>query len=1100
MSSQKWRIYENRLIRERRNEEHCNAIKGMLKEQSRQATYTECNARVEAMRRQRAEALERQERLAGENFLKAEQDKENRKQITEFQERVATQLAKKKAHEARQEAVRRRVVDGSDELRVLKEKLHAAQVNKVWAKQLLEKQERDAREMQKEAVMAAQLQDLRMQSEESDLREMQQKALRMKALQKDNQELLARKNQSDEALRQFEHDKRLVEEVMAKVQDEDRREMALREERKKSAMEMLMQHREEQDRRRREDELRQAQEEEDIEAYARQKRAWEERLAREKSEQDASRWRVQQEMLRQQNQRYREAQEVERLREDLWREEKEEEDRRKELLKARKILEDKQEMLQAYQEHLEREEIRRKKEIAQEQEERQQLMARYEEATGLYQTLDLLPSATDSEIRSAYRRCALSTHPDKGGSAEAFRAVVNAFETLIDTSQRAAYDQLCSRPSKASAAKPGGLGSVRKDPPKRPAEATKSARPAKVKRPTPAKDAKDAPKVPTPPRRTAPPAAAEMEMEGGPVDHAQLFRRLLPMRKKQALEELRKLPEETLNAFAGFLQSEEVEEILPESLMLRMLALQDRPPTQKCAAVSANSRNTSDETKMQKTPMPPKAPKAPKVAKAPNQRCFKSTPPRVAKTLLKGVTKKGKSYRSNICLFRGFLAAGQNVSSLDVAIDMHISLVQMRQHIAAGLAEGKDLKEVVHGAIDAAQAERAAAGAVNLRLRFQTHLRSKFTPIVHDLDTAIQDWLRERDLKQLLGGVERARLKALRKQKQAEKRAARAALAVARTAQKLERQDNLRRMAAEKREAKLIAKQKREEKREARLMASQEKREARLIARQRRRETRREMLQQKRLAFARVKHSRLCAIVQLLQTGFEKIRRQKLLKAWGVPELPEGLQLSSFQSDDDSLCVTLRLSDGTEAVCPNCEKYAVGPYRQNFQQAVRELQELRALQKRRGDEALQLEMQRRDVEAMTAFFDNRLNQLSDQKRRIKMQEYRRAVDHQMEERRQLYDAERHKEREELARMKAEEAEQARIVEEERQSLLRMFAHDARHFPKGALVKAADFEAVGLPKPFQPEQRPMQNNNLGIPPYPVRQRSAPTPAFQPPARR
>jgi hypothetical protein len=216
------------------------------------------------------------------------------------------------------------------------------------------------------------------------------------------------------------------------------------------------------------------------------------------------------------------------------------------------------------------------------------------------------------------------------------------------------------------------------------------------------------------------------------------------------------------------------------------------------------------------------------------------------------------------------MAAGQNVSSLDVAIDMHISLVQMRQHIAAGLAEGRDLKEVVHGAIDAAQTERAAADAVNLRLRFRTYFRRKFMPIVHDLDTAIQDWLRERDLKQLLGGVERARLKALYKQK-----------------------------------ARLIASQKREE-----------KREARLIARQRQRE----MLQRRRrLAFARVKHGRLCAIVQLLQTGFQKTRRQKLLKAWGVPELPEGLQLSSFQSDDDSLCVTLRLSDGTEAACPNCK-------------------------------------------------------------------------------------------------------------------------------------------------------------------------------------
>lgn len=116
---------------------------------------------------------------------------------------------------------------------------------------------------------------------------------------------------------------------------------------------------------------------------------------------------------------------------------------------------------------------------------------------------------------------------------------------------------------------------------------------------------------------------------------------------------------------------------------------------------------------------------------------------------------------------------------------------------------------------------------------------------------------------------------------------------------------------------------------------------------------------QKRLAFARVKHSRLKAMILALQARFQKVRRQKLLQAWGVPELPEGLQLNSFQSPDDSLCARLRLSDGTEAV---------GPYRKNFQQALQELQELRALQQRKGDQALQKEMQRRDVEAMTAFF------------------------------------------------------------------------------------------------------------------------------------
>ena len=43
------------------------------------------------------------------------------------------------------------------------------------------------------------------------------------------------------------------------------------------------------------------------------------------------------------------------------------------------------------------------------------------------------------EVRSD-RRQALATHPDKGGSAEAFRAVVEAFETLGDSNLRAAYD------------------------------------------------------------------------------------------------------------------------------------------------------------------------------------------------------------------------------------------------------------------------------------------------------------------------------------------------------------------------------------------------------------------------------------------------------------------------------------------------------------------------------------------------------------------------------------------------------------------------------------------------------------------------------------
>ena len=153
------------------------------------------------------------------------------------------------------------------------------------------------------------------------------------------------------------------------------------------------------------------------------------------------------------------------------------------------------------------------------------------------------------------------------------------------------------------------------------------------------------------------------------------------------------------------------------------------------------------------------------------------------------------------------------------------------------------------------------------------------------------------------------------------------------------------RQKAKRQETQPAAKQRGRERRKARLLAKQKKKDA--------------VLQQKRLPFARVKHSRLKAMILALQARFQKVRTQKLLGTWGVLELPEGLQLSSFQSPDDSLCATLRLSDGTEAV---------GPYRKNFQQALQEVQELRALQQRKGDQALQKEMQRRDVEAMTAFF------------------------------------------------------------------------------------------------------------------------------------
>jgi hypothetical protein len=45
--------------------------------------------------------------------------------------------------------------------------------------------------------------------------------------------------------------------------------------------------------------------------------------------------------------------------------------------------------------------------------------------------LDRMPSTTD-ELRRAYRRAVKSAHPDAGGSADAFRAVTEAFGRLSE--------------------------------------------------------------------------------------------------------------------------------------------------------------------------------------------------------------------------------------------------------------------------------------------------------------------------------------------------------------------------------------------------------------------------------------------------------------------------------------------------------------------------------------------------------------------------------------------------------------------------------------------------------------------------------------------
>jgi molecular chaperone DnaJ len=57
-----------------------------------------------------------------------------------------------------------------------------------------------------------------------------------------------------------------------------------------------------------------------------------------------------------------------------------------------------------------------------------------------YETLGVSKQATGDEIKKAYRDLAKKHHPDKGGNAEKFKEVAEAYEVLSDADKRTQYD------------------------------------------------------------------------------------------------------------------------------------------------------------------------------------------------------------------------------------------------------------------------------------------------------------------------------------------------------------------------------------------------------------------------------------------------------------------------------------------------------------------------------------------------------------------------------------------------------------------------------------------------------------------------------------
>jgi DnaJ-class molecular chaperone len=57
-----------------------------------------------------------------------------------------------------------------------------------------------------------------------------------------------------------------------------------------------------------------------------------------------------------------------------------------------------------------------------------------------YDILGVNDTATQDEIKKAYRKKAIESHPDKGGNEDTFKKISEAYDTLGDPEKRAAHD------------------------------------------------------------------------------------------------------------------------------------------------------------------------------------------------------------------------------------------------------------------------------------------------------------------------------------------------------------------------------------------------------------------------------------------------------------------------------------------------------------------------------------------------------------------------------------------------------------------------------------------------------------------------------------
>lgn len=380
------RFVEQKIQKSRIQEAKHAELRRMLTTHNIIAGHARSERNVEGMRRCRSEAMERRDLFMDYNFVKGEQDRQRTRIMGEAEERLADELARQAADRTRKEQDRKRICDGSEELRALKERLHAAKVNKERAQQLLEIQIRQEKDRRLDHAVAEHCENERLEHIELEHKLEIEKMKQRERVKTINQQQIAMKEaQREEAMQEYVKEKSQVAELVDRIAREDADEQAARDAKKEESRQMLIKFKIEQAERQEAAEQAEYEEGMAIAKYAADKAAREEAHAAEKAIKEKEKERAQLKIMAAAEMKNKEIEELENLRNELHAEEHEAEARRREELQQRKKLEDREEMKRAS--ILQAQIMEKKKAEAQVEEERIRdiLMAKFAEDDRLEQ-------------------------------------------------------------------------------------------------------------------------------------------------------------------------------------------------------------------------------------------------------------------------------------------------------------------------------------------------------------------------------------------------------------------------------------------------------------------------------------------------------------------------------------------------------------------------------------------------------------------------------------------------------------------------------------------------------------------------------------------